>query len=157
MFKVKNLTNSPYDLLNADGAKEHLPAMGELTYDPHPTQAGYVRSVGYFRVEEVEKVKKAELGPKDHTGEKPDWAKAGATAKQEPKVGEDSTSKSETIPLSSGDAPIPAPASPVAGDTVAISDGEPLNLTDEEHATLSPLESEAAAPIVPEWAVVKGE
>ena len=53
--KIKNLTNSPYALSTVDGAVT-VPARGEVVaeFDAHQLQA--VKSVGYFKAEEVVRV-----------------------------------------------------------------------------------------------------
>lgn len=52
MYKIKNLTNSPYQLVDAKGAAVMLPAMGEIEIDPHPMHESLYRQLGYFRIEE---------------------------------------------------------------------------------------------------------
>lgn len=54
--KIKNLTNSPYALAAVGGAVT-VPARGEIVaeFDAHQLQA--VKSVGYFKVEEVAELK----------------------------------------------------------------------------------------------------
>lgn len=50
---IKNLTNSPYSLLNKDGETVMLPARGEIDIDPHPMHVSYYRQAGYFRITET--------------------------------------------------------------------------------------------------------
>ncbi len=50
-MKIKNLTSSPYQLVNAKGEKIMLPANGELTdFEPHPMQISHYRTLGYFEI-----------------------------------------------------------------------------------------------------------
>lgn len=49
---IKNLTNSPYSLVNKDGESVMLPARGELDIEPHPMHVGHYRQVGYFEITE---------------------------------------------------------------------------------------------------------
>ena len=52
-MKIKNLTNSPFDLLDDKGEKVRIPARGTLVgFKPHPGQEPLYRSLGYFRIEE---------------------------------------------------------------------------------------------------------
>lgn len=53
MLRIKNLTNSPYPILLADGSKEILPARGVMNVDVHPQQLPFYRSIGYFQISEV--------------------------------------------------------------------------------------------------------
>lgn len=55
MLRIKNLTNSPYQIVTASGEKVMLPARGELDgIDVHPHHLHLYRSIGYFKVEEIE-------------------------------------------------------------------------------------------------------
>jgi hypothetical protein len=50
-MNIKNLTNSPYELMDEDGKKVVLPARGEINgFKPHPMQIGLYRSIGYFKI-----------------------------------------------------------------------------------------------------------
>ena len=51
---IKNLTNSPYSLVNKDGKRVMLPARGEIDIEPHPMHVGHYRQVGYFEITEAE-------------------------------------------------------------------------------------------------------
>lgn len=53
MYKIRNLTNSPYDLIDADGNKVRLPARGGVTTSLHPLHEGLYRNVRYFEIEPV--------------------------------------------------------------------------------------------------------
>ena len=53
MLRIKNLTNSPYPILLADGSKELLPARGEIDADIHPQHLQLYRSLGYFVISNV--------------------------------------------------------------------------------------------------------
>ena len=53
MLRIKNLTNSPYPILLADGSKELLPARGEIDADIHPQHLSLYRSLGYFVISNV--------------------------------------------------------------------------------------------------------
>lgn len=49
---IKNLTNSPYKLVDKDGKAHILPVGGELDIDPHPMHVNQYRQVGYFEITE---------------------------------------------------------------------------------------------------------
>lgn len=51
MYKIRNLTNSPYDLIDADGKKVRLPARGEVTTSLHPMHEGLYRAIKYMELE----------------------------------------------------------------------------------------------------------
>lgn len=52
-MKIKNLTNSPMDLLNDKGEKVRIAARGTLEgFTPHPSHASLYRQLGYFRIVE---------------------------------------------------------------------------------------------------------
>ena len=53
MLRIKNLTNSPYPIMMADGSKEILPARGEIDADIHPQHLSLYRSLGYFVISNV--------------------------------------------------------------------------------------------------------
>ena len=53
MYKIRNLTNSPYDLIDADGNKVRLPARGEVTTSLHPLHEGLYRAIKYMELEPV--------------------------------------------------------------------------------------------------------
>lgn len=62
---LKNLSNSPYELFNAEGGKVMIPARGEIDIEPHPMYAHYYRQCGYFIVSESEGV----IDDDDSTGD----------------------------------------------------------------------------------------
>lgn len=67
MLTIKNLTNSPYLVVLADGSKEMLPARGALeNVEVHPQHLPLYRSIGYFQITEGE-TKKSD--PLDHDGD----------------------------------------------------------------------------------------
>lgn len=51
-MKITNLTNSPYQLVDAKGKAVVLPARGEIDIDPHPMHESLYRQIGYFEIEE---------------------------------------------------------------------------------------------------------
>lgn len=52
---IKNLTNSPYHIMLADGTRTILPARGELNnVDVHPLHLPLYRMIGYFQIDESE-------------------------------------------------------------------------------------------------------
>lgn len=76
---IKNLTNSPYQLVDKDGKAVMLPAMGEIEIDPHPMHESLYRKLGYFRIEEggapapkVDERDELRAQYEQLTGEKPD-------------------------------------------------------------------------------------
>jgi len=78
-MKITNLTNSPYQLVDAKGKAVMLPARGEVNIDLHPMYENLYRQMGYFRIEERGAVA-PEVDERDElraqyeqlTGEKPD-------------------------------------------------------------------------------------
>lgn len=78
MYKIRNLTNSPYDLIDADGKKVRLPARGEVTTSLHPLHEGLYRAVKYMTLEPVaDEPERDELAEwrkvyEDEKGERPD-------------------------------------------------------------------------------------
>lgn len=54
-MKITNLTNSPYQLVDAKGKAVMLPARGEIDIDPHPMHVSYYRQAGYFKTTESAK------------------------------------------------------------------------------------------------------
>lgn len=70
-MNIKNLTNSPYELMDEDGKKVVLPARGEINgFKPHPMHTDRYKNLGYFRIEESApvddlRVKYKELAGKD--------------------------------------------------------------------------------------------
>lgn len=56
MLYIKNLTNSPYEIIIEDGCKEIVPARGEIIASVHPNHLQFYRSLGYFVIEEVASV-----------------------------------------------------------------------------------------------------
>lgn len=61
MQRIKNLTNSPYDIRVKGGKTERLPARGEITVDVDPLHLPLYRTIGYFQLFEGPAVPKAEL------------------------------------------------------------------------------------------------
>ncbi|MBV2144238.1 hypothetical protein KUG47_12110 [Falsochrobactrum sp. TDYN1] len=62
MLTIKNLTNSPYPVILADGSKEILPARGVLeNVEVHPMHMPLYRSIGYFQLSEMPSVPGVEL------------------------------------------------------------------------------------------------
>lgn len=53
-MRIKNLTNSPYQLTDASGKVVMLPARGVVEIDPHPMHVSTYQHVGYFKIEESE-------------------------------------------------------------------------------------------------------
>lgn len=85
-MRLKNLTNSPFALIDKDGKKVMLPARGTVDIEPHPMHAAYYRQVGYFEISEDHgEVHGEDPGPVDVlrekyeslTGEAPDrrWSR----------------------------------------------------------------------------------
>lgn len=50
---VKNLINSPYDVITVDGP-ERIPARGELTAEFDERSLAIMRQMGYFQISESE-------------------------------------------------------------------------------------------------------
>lgn len=78
-MKITNLTNSPYQLVDAKGKAVMLPARGEIDIDPHPMHENLYRQLGYFRIEEggapapkVDERDELRAQYEQLTGEKPD-------------------------------------------------------------------------------------
>lgn len=78
-MKITNLTNSPYQLVDAKGKAVMLPALGEIDIDPHPMHESLYRKLGYFRIEEggasapqVDERDELRAQYEQLTGEKPD-------------------------------------------------------------------------------------
>lgn len=52
-MRVKNLTNSPYELVDESGKKVLLPARGEIkNFKPHPMHVNTYATIGYFKIAE---------------------------------------------------------------------------------------------------------
>lgn len=51
-MRISNLTNSPYELMDAEGRSVRLPARGAVEIDPDLRRLALYRSIGYFRIEE---------------------------------------------------------------------------------------------------------
>lgn len=49
---IKNLTNSPFTLVDAEGKRRMIAAHGEIDIDPHPMHVNQYRQVGYFEITE---------------------------------------------------------------------------------------------------------
>ncbi len=60
-MKITNLTNSPYDLIDAKGKPVRLPARGSINIDPHPQHLNQYRMLGYFRIEDDAPATKVEV------------------------------------------------------------------------------------------------
>lgn len=65
MYKIRNLTNSPYDLIDADGKKVRLPARGEVTTSLHPMHEGLYRAIKYMELEPAPEDTGDTDGPED--------------------------------------------------------------------------------------------
>ncbi len=63
MQRIKNLTNSPHDVLNAKGKKVRLPARGEIDVDIHPLHLPLYRALGYFEITEGKAAKVSPVQP----------------------------------------------------------------------------------------------
>ena len=77
---IKNLTNSPFDLIDHAGQKVRIPARGTVDIEPHPMHSAYYRQVGYFEITENENpapVDDLRERYESMTGEAPDgrWSK----------------------------------------------------------------------------------
>lgn len=71
MMNIKNLTNSPFDLVDKDGKKVRLPARGTVDIEPHPSQASYYKNIGYFQITESAKAEpKQDQKPAKQHGKK---------------------------------------------------------------------------------------
>lgn len=70
MTNIKNLLNSPYEIVLADGTKDILPARGSLEgVDIHPMHMPLYRAIGYFEItdgEITEGKASAKPDPLDH-------------------------------------------------------------------------------------------
>lgn len=66
MLHIKNLINSPYEIVNADGERVMLPAGGEIDVDVHPMHLPTISVLGYFQITEIGKGKS---DPLDHDGD----------------------------------------------------------------------------------------
>lgn len=53
-MKITNLTNSPYQLVDAKGKAVMLPARGTVDIEPHPMHVKQYRQIGYFEITEAE-------------------------------------------------------------------------------------------------------
>ena len=60
MHRIKNLTNSPYDIRVKGGKIKRLPARGEITVDVDPLHLPLYRTIGYFQLFEGASVPNAE-------------------------------------------------------------------------------------------------
>lgn len=56
-YTVKNLINSPYDVITVDGP-QRIPARGELTAEFTPQALVSMRQMGYFQIAEYQPTKK---------------------------------------------------------------------------------------------------
>lgn len=75
-MNIKNLTNSPFDLINSKGEKVRLPARGTVDIEPHPSQAPYYKNIGYFKISESSKEdEKQSPAKKSKPGRKPKKSK----------------------------------------------------------------------------------
>lgn len=66
-MRVKNLTNSPYELVDESGKKVLLPARGEIkNFKPHPMHVNTYATIGYFKIaEENEQIELVDISPAD--------------------------------------------------------------------------------------------
>lgn len=71
MYKIENLLNAPYDLIDADGQKVRIGARGTVETTLHPLHEGLYRAVGYFKITD------GKVDPLDHDG---DGKKGGAVS-----------------------------------------------------------------------------
>lgn len=53
-MQIKNLTNSPFTLVDKDSKRVMLPARGTVDIEPHPMHENLYRQVGYFEIAEAE-------------------------------------------------------------------------------------------------------
>lgn len=72
MYKIENLLNSPYDLIDADGQKVRIGPRETIETTLHPLHEGLYRAVKYFRIEGA-----VAKDPLDHDG---DGKKGGAVS-----------------------------------------------------------------------------
>lgn len=61
MYKVKNLTNSPYKIQTADGGFGRVPARGEGEFDIHPRMVQPYTSLGYLKITKLGEESKPEV------------------------------------------------------------------------------------------------
>lgn len=81
MHRIKNLTNSPYDIRVKGGKTERLPARGEITVDVDPLHLPLYRTIGYFQLFEGSTVPSAE-----HVG---NWVDGKPVAEKKAKASKD--------------------------------------------------------------------
>ncbi|HSH83590.1 MAG TPA: hypothetical protein VK979_00305 [Guyparkeria sp.] len=62
-MQIKNLTNSPYQLVDKDGKTVMLPARGTVDIEPHPMHVNQYRQIGYFEITDSASPKEA--NPRD--------------------------------------------------------------------------------------------
>lgn len=53
-MRITNLTNSPYDLIDAKGKKVRLGARDTVVMDVHPLHLNAYRTIGYFLIEDTD-------------------------------------------------------------------------------------------------------
>lgn len=78
---VKNLINSPYDVITVDGP-ERIPARGELTAEFDERSLAIMKQMGYFQISEAGADRAAvepDRDPLDHDG---DGRKGGSLTKE---------------------------------------------------------------------------
>lgn len=86
MQRIKNLTNSPYDIRVKGGKTERLPARGEITVDVDPLHLPLYRTIGYFQLFEGPTVPNAELVGNWKDGKPVSDKKAKATKDIDPEL-----------------------------------------------------------------------
>lgn len=78
MYKIENLLNSPYDLIDADGQKVRIGPRETIETTLHPLHEGLYRAVRYFKISDGEpEPERDELAEwrkvyEDEKGERPD-------------------------------------------------------------------------------------
>ncbi|CAN7517091.1 hypothetical protein [Brucella pseudogrignonensis] len=86
MQRIKNLTNSPYDIRVKGGKTERLPARGEITVDVDPLHLPLYRTIGYFQLSETASVPPAEPVGNWQNGKPVAAKKADATKEVDPEL-----------------------------------------------------------------------
>lgn len=67
-MQIKNLTNSPFTLVDKDSKRVMLPARGTVDIEPHPLHVNQYRQVGYFEITDSAPTKpepSKEVDPRD--------------------------------------------------------------------------------------------
>lgn len=86
MQRIKNLTNSPYDIRVKGGKTERLPARGEIMVDVDPLHLPLYRTIGYFQLFETKSVPPAEPVGNWQNGKPVAATKATATKEVDPEL-----------------------------------------------------------------------